>query len=152
MEDSSKDKDSSEELSFEDAYRQIEKIVATLESGRGELEEALDNYEKAVRLVKLCRSKLDAASQRIEMLKGLDADGAPILEKLDENELRSKADVAGRQSSPAPKIGDESDTLTREASSSRRKPSGATKTVTTRGLKSPDSSRSFPDADDLPPF
>ena len=96
MGDSPEDKGSVEELSFEEAYRQIEKIVQSLESGRGGLEESLDEYEKAARLVVLCRKKLDAASQRIEMLKGLDDDGNPVLEKIDPESLRSDVDVAGR--------------------------------------------------------
>ena len=96
MGDSPEDKGSVEELSFEEAYRQNEKIVQSLESGRGGLEESLDEYEKAARLVVLCRKKLDAASQRIEMLKGLDDDGNPVLEKIDPESLRSDTDVAGR--------------------------------------------------------
>ena len=98
MEDMPDEKGVSEELTFEEAYRQIEKIVQALESGRGGLEESLEEYEKAVRLVSLCRKKLDAASQRIEALKGLDADGEPILEKIDPESLRADTDVAGRRS------------------------------------------------------
>lgn len=94
----SEEKNPSDEISFEKAYRQIEEIVQILESGRGSLEDSLDQYEKAVRLVKLCRSKLESASQRIEMLKGLDPDGRVELERVEADELRSKEDVAGRQS------------------------------------------------------
>lgn len=99
MEDSSSMK-SLADMSFEDAYRQIERIVNVLETGRGELEESLTNYEHAIKLVRLCRQKLDAATQRIELLKGLDAEGRPILEAQSDSDLQSKSDVVGRQSTP----------------------------------------------------
>lgn len=90
-----------EEISFEEAFRRLEAIVATLESGRGELEESLAKYEEGVRLLRRCRQILDGAERRVEILKGLDDSGAPILEKADENALRSQTDVAGRQTPPA---------------------------------------------------
>ncbi|MGI6400882.1 MAG: exodeoxyribonuclease VII small subunit [Thermoguttaceae bacterium] len=142
MEDSSEEKNAPKTLSFEEAYRQIEKIVATLESGQGELEESLENYEKAVRLVRLCRSKLDAATQRIEMLKGLDAEGQPELEQLDETSLRSKSDAAGRQSSSEnPENEDDSEPkFDRRTKSKSTKDSKATRP------------KNFLDPDSKPPF
>ena len=51
------EKDEERELTFEDAYRELEKIVSLLESGRGELEDSLVSYERGVELVRLCRRK-----------------------------------------------------------------------------------------------
>ncbi len=90
-----------EEISFEEAFRRLETIVATLESGRGELEDSLAQYEEGVRLLRRCRRILDGAERRVEILKGLDDSDAPILDKADENALRSQTDVAGRQTPPA---------------------------------------------------
>ena len=129
MEESSEEKSPVEELSFEEAYRQIEKIIQTLESGRGGLEESLDEYEKATRLVLLCRKKLAAASQRIETLKGLDADGEPILEKINPESLQSNTDVAGRHTR-----------------------SGSKKTVKAPNVSSPNRDIPPQDFDDQPPF
>lgn len=89
------------EISFEEAFRRLETIVSTLESGRGELEESLALYEEGIRLLRRCRQILDGAERRVEILKGVDENGAPILEQADENALRSQTDVAGRQTPPA---------------------------------------------------
>lgn len=88
-------------ISFEEAYRQITAVLAELESGRGSLEDSLALYEKAVGLVRVCRAKLDDATKRIEILKGVDSSGEPQFETLNDDELRSKEDVAGRQGSSA---------------------------------------------------
>lgn len=89
------------EISFEEAFRRLETIVSTLESGRGELEESLAQYEEGIRLLRRCRQILDGAERRVEILKGVDENGAPKLEQADENALRSQTDVAGRQTPPA---------------------------------------------------
>ena len=89
------------EISFEEAFRRLETIVSTLESGRGELEESLAQYEEGIRLLRRCRQILDGAERRVEILKGVDENGAPILEQADESALRSQTDVAGRQTPPA---------------------------------------------------
>ena len=88
-------------ISFEEAYQQITEVLAELESGRGSLEDSLALYEKAVGLVRVCRAKLDDATKRIEILKGVDTSGTPQFETLNDDELRSKEDVAGRQDSSA---------------------------------------------------
>ncbi|MGN0930763.1 MAG: exodeoxyribonuclease VII small subunit [Thermoguttaceae bacterium] len=90
-----------ESISFEEAYQQITEVLADLESGRGSLEDSLSLYEKAVGLVRVCRAKLDDATKRIEILKGVDSSGEPQFETLNDDELRSKEDVAGRQDSSA---------------------------------------------------
>ena len=47
--------------------------------------------------------KLDAASRRIERLKGIDEQGKPVTEELNEDDLKSLADVAGRHSASSAK-------------------------------------------------
>ena len=65
-------------LSFEDAVGQLETIVQAIESGQIGLEESLAQYEQGMELVKQCRSVLDRAEKRIELLtqtaQGLKAD------------------------------------------------------------------------------
>lgn len=58
----------SEGPSFEEARRELERIVARLESGEAELEEALSLWERGNELYRFCLSKLDAAQGRIEEL------------------------------------------------------------------------------------
>jgi len=94
-------KESSEgkEISFEEAYRQLETLVGSLESGQCGLEDSLESYEKGIALLRICRQKLAGVSRRVELLKGIDEQGAPVLERLDETTLSSRNDVAGRQNS-----------------------------------------------------
>lgn len=56
-------------LSFEEALAQLESIVRELESGRIKLDDAVNAYEKAVALKKLCETKLNAAKLKIEKIE-----------------------------------------------------------------------------------
>ena len=58
----------SEELRFEDARRELERIVAQLESGQAGLEEAVALWERGEELYRLCVTKLDSAEGKIEEL------------------------------------------------------------------------------------
>jgi exodeoxyribonuclease VII small subunit len=58
----------SEQLGFEEARRELERIVAELESGRADLEEAVALWERGEELYRLCVTKLDAAEGQIEEL------------------------------------------------------------------------------------
>jgi exodeoxyribonuclease VII small subunit len=58
----------SPEQSFEDARAELERIVAELESGRADLEEAVRLWERGEELYKICVEKLEAAEGRIEEL------------------------------------------------------------------------------------
>jgi exodeoxyribonuclease VII small subunit len=66
-------------LTFEQALAELEKIVHALEDGETGLEEALTRYEAGVRLIKRCYNHLAQAEQRILLLTGEDADGRPAL-------------------------------------------------------------------------
>lgn len=61
-------------LSFEDALKELEDIVKTLESGKGKLDEAIRSYERGAALRKHCERKLAEAQSRIEKI-ALGADG-----------------------------------------------------------------------------
>jgi exodeoxyribonuclease VII small subunit len=58
----------SEELSFEEARKELEQIVAELESGRASLEEAVTLWERGEALYRHCVAKLDAAQGKVEEL------------------------------------------------------------------------------------
>ena len=64
------------ELSFEEALKELERIVGRLESGEAALQEAIDLYERGDQLRKQCAARLDAAQARIEAIR-LDAEGRP---------------------------------------------------------------------------
>jgi exodeoxyribonuclease VII small subunit len=61
-------------LSFEDALKELERIVGRLESGEAQLQEAIDLYERGDRLRRQCAARLDAAQARIEAIR-TDAEG-----------------------------------------------------------------------------
>ena len=63
-----------DELSFEDALKELERIVARLESGDASLQEAIDLYERGDQLRRQCAARLDAAQARIEAIR-TDAEG-----------------------------------------------------------------------------
>jgi len=57
-----------EDLTFDEALRQLEELAAKLEEGDIPLEDALQVYERAVGLFTHCRGRLDTMEQRIELL------------------------------------------------------------------------------------
>jgi exodeoxyribonuclease VII small subunit len=64
-----------DELTFEEAQRELERIVEQLESGAAGLDEAIALWKRGEELYGFCRQKLDAAEGRIEELAR--AAGAP---------------------------------------------------------------------------
>lgn len=72
-----------ENLSFEDALKQLETIVRKLESGQATLEEAISEYEKGAALKKHCESRLNSAKMRIEKIVSVDSGGTPQTEPLE---------------------------------------------------------------------
>ena len=55
-------------ISFEEAMLSLEDIVKKLECGGLSLEESLSSFEEAVKLVKICNEKIEAAEQKVKML------------------------------------------------------------------------------------
>jgi exodeoxyribonuclease VII small subunit len=64
------------ELSFEEALKELERIVGRLESGEAQLQEAIDLYERGDQLRRQCAARLDAAQARIEAIR-VDSEGKP---------------------------------------------------------------------------
>ena len=65
-----------EDLSFEDALKELESIVHRLETGEASLDDSIRLYERGDRLRQRCAERLDQAQARIEAIR-LDADGRP---------------------------------------------------------------------------
>jgi exodeoxyribonuclease VII small subunit len=53
---------------FEDAQRELERIVQQLETGQADLDEAITLWERGEELYRLCTDKLDSAQGKIEEL------------------------------------------------------------------------------------
>ncbi|MEI7668472.1 MAG: exodeoxyribonuclease VII small subunit [Pseudomonadota bacterium] len=55
-------------LSFEQAMRELETIVRKLESGQGELENSINDYERGNALKEYCQAKLAGAKMKVEKI------------------------------------------------------------------------------------
>jgi exodeoxyribonuclease VII small subunit len=58
----------SDEMTFEQARDELERIVRKLEDGQTPLDEALTLWERGEQLHELCRAKLDQAEDRVSAL------------------------------------------------------------------------------------
>lgn len=74
-----------EKLSFEDALQKLENIVRDLEGGRIKLDDAVEAYEQAAALKKLCEDKLKTAQLKVEKIQ-ISPEGNLSLEALDKVE------------------------------------------------------------------
>ena len=71
-----------EDLSFENALRELEAIVARLEQGEVDLEDSIALYERGQALKSHCEKKLKSAEGRLEKIV-LGAGGPEIGERLE---------------------------------------------------------------------
>ena len=56
-------------ISFEEALKDLEKIVDELNNGDMELEKAITAYEKGIKLKNICEERLKNAQERIELIQ-----------------------------------------------------------------------------------
>ena len=54
-----------ETLNFEESLAELERIVNRLETGEVPLDDAIDEFNKAMKLVKICDEKLNSAEEAI---------------------------------------------------------------------------------------
>ena len=59
-----------EELTYEEAFAELETIVNALEGEQNPLEEAMSLFERGQALVKRCSELLDGAEMRVRKLSG----------------------------------------------------------------------------------
>ena len=63
-------------ISFEDALRELESVVAALETGDVSLDDAIGAFERGTALKAHCQTRLEEARMKVEQLR-LPADGSP---------------------------------------------------------------------------
>tara|TARA_B110000438_G_C15804606_1_gene646718 strand:+ start:1803 stop:2033 length:231 start_codon:yes stop_codon:yes gene_type:complete len=56
------------EMQFEEAFKRLEVIVGNLESGDLSLEESMKLFEEGIGLTEACKSRLEVAEQKIQLL------------------------------------------------------------------------------------
>ena len=57
-----------EEMSFEDAMRELEKVVGDLERGDVPLEQSIALYERGAQLKQHCQTKLKEAEEKVALI------------------------------------------------------------------------------------
>lgn len=55
-------------LKFEEMMKKLEEIVDELESGEMPLDDSLKKYEEGVKLLRLCRKRLDETKRKVDLL------------------------------------------------------------------------------------
>lgn len=56
------------DIKFEEAMQKLESEVRKLESGNMTLDQSIESFEEAVKLVKICNEKLESAERRVRIL------------------------------------------------------------------------------------
>ena len=72
----------SKELKFERMMKELENIIDDLEGGQLGLEDSLKKYEEGIKLLVLCRKRLDETKRKVEKL--VKKDGKFSLERFEE--------------------------------------------------------------------
>lgn len=75
--------------SFEESLLRLEEIVRQLDDGKTDLDTALARYEEGVGLLKTCHQTLESARRKIDVLRGIDENGEPILETAKESDFKT---------------------------------------------------------------
>ena len=55
---------------YEDALRELEGLVASLESGQLPLDQLLTGYQRGAQLLTFCKSRLEAVETQVKVLEG----------------------------------------------------------------------------------
>ncbi len=72
-----------EEVSFEAAMERLDEIVSSMEGERMSLEDMVRSYEEGVRLLRVCRGRIDTAKRRVELITADLEGGKAVLTPFD---------------------------------------------------------------------
>ena len=64
--------DELEKLTFEDAMKELEKLVDSLDKGDISLDEAISAYDRGSKLKDYCQKKLNEAKMKVDTIQSLD--------------------------------------------------------------------------------
>jgi Exonuclease VII small subunit len=93
------------DIPFEEMLQKLEAVVRELEEGNLGLREALTRYEEGIGYLKKCYEGLTQAQRKIELLTGVDAEGRPLVQSFEEQEMsiQDKAESRSRRRSAVSK-------------------------------------------------
>lgn len=92
-----------DDVPFESALAELERVLRDLEDGTTTLDDALARYETGVGLLRVCYAKLRDAEHKIQQLAGLTADGKPDLQVFEHTAAVEKPPTAPTRRRPAAK-------------------------------------------------
>ena len=69
-----KQSDEEEEVSFEEALANLEEIIQRMESGEAPLDSLVTHYQTGVKMLKLCREKIEGAEMKIKQVQRKDGE------------------------------------------------------------------------------
>ena len=81
---------------LEEAMTELATIVSSLESGKETLDESLAQFERGMKLLRVCHGKLDVAAQRIEIVTQLSPDRDVTTAEFDATSTLQKSPPPGR--------------------------------------------------------
>lgn len=93
-----KPKKSETKKTFEDALAELEEIAEKLEDGSMGLDDSIKEFEKGIKLARLCQEKLEEAERKIEILqKGENGEVASknVAVKNDTGEIDDEEELQG---------------------------------------------------------
>jgi exodeoxyribonuclease VII small subunit len=85
----SQKKGTEENLQFEEAIEKLESIIERMESEQIPLQELLKDYEEGTKLLKLCRTRIDGARQKVDKINKELTNGSVMLESLEDDGISS---------------------------------------------------------------
>jgi exodeoxyribonuclease VII small subunit len=90
---SSQKKGTEENLQFEEAIEKLESIIERMESEQIPLQELLKDYEEGTKLLKLCRTRIDGARQKVDKINKELTNGSVMLESLEDDGISSNEET-----------------------------------------------------------
>lgn len=72
---------------FEEGLEELQQIVQQLEAGQLGLDAALEKYQRGIEVLKQCHGVLKTTERKIELLSGVDAEGNPVTQPFEDEEM-----------------------------------------------------------------
>lgn len=81
--------------------QRLDEIVAGMEDSQLSLEEMISSYEEGVRLLKLCRNRIDGARRRVELINGDLEGGKATLTPFEESAADEETSETAEKTRPS---------------------------------------------------
>lgn len=101
--------ENNDDVTLEAAMSELAEIVARMESGQATLDDSLAQFERGMQLLRSCHQKLDAASQKIEILTRMSSDGAETAPFDARSTLQKEASQTEKRRKPTTNENDDDD-------------------------------------------